>query len=134
MPRSSLSVVSRSFVAFLTLLAGLTTPVAAQDLLEAQRAATSAGLEYYFPTGVDFLPEIPTPEEFLGYPIGSYHTRHDRIGHGTREPCSSGGVPGPAHRGLSRTEIRPRWRTFPWSCTSDTESTATRHRPQRPPC
>ncbi len=36
--------------------------------------------DYYFPqnkTGFD--PNIPTPEEFLGYPIGSHYTRHDRI-------------------------------------------------------
>ncbi len=51
----------------------------AQQLLEAQRAATSAGLDYYFPAGVSFLPDVPTPEEFLGYPIGSFHTRHDLI-------------------------------------------------------
>ncbi len=50
-----------------------------QELLEAQRAATSAGLDYYFPEGVAFLPEVPSPEEFLGYPIGSFHTRHDQI-------------------------------------------------------
>ena len=50
-----------------------------QELLDAQRAATSAGLEYYFPSGVSFMDGIPSPEEFLGYAIGSYHTRHDRI-------------------------------------------------------
>lgn len=51
----------------------------AQELHQAQVNATSRGLEYYFPDGTDFLPDIPSPEAFLGYPIGSYHTRHDRI-------------------------------------------------------
>lgn len=34
---------------------------------------------YFFPVGVTFDPAIPTPEQFLGYPIGEWHTRHDRI-------------------------------------------------------
>jgi hypothetical protein len=34
---------------------------------------------YFFPTGVTFDPAIPTPEQFLGYSIGDWHTRHDRI-------------------------------------------------------
>ncbi|SKB67946.1 Zinc carboxypeptidase [Parapedobacter luteus] len=33
---------------------------------------------YYFPTA-QFDPSIPSPEAFLGYPIGSHYTRHDRI-------------------------------------------------------
>jgi len=33
---------------------------------------------YYFPKG-NFDPAIPSPEKFLGYPIGSHYTRHDRI-------------------------------------------------------
>ena len=61
------------------LLLGLPGPGEGQELLDAQRAAVSAGLDYYFPSGVAFAPGIPTPEEFLGYPIGSFHTRHDRI-------------------------------------------------------
>ncbi len=36
--------------------------------------------DYYFPnTGADLDPAIPTPEQFLGYPIGSHYTRHDRL-------------------------------------------------------
>lgn len=36
--------------------------------------------DYYFPQNKSgFDPNIPTPEEFLGYPIGSHYTRHDRI-------------------------------------------------------
>lgn len=35
--------------------------------------------DYFFPSGVAFDPAIPTPEQFLGYPIGNWHTRHDRI-------------------------------------------------------
>lgn len=34
---------------------------------------------YFFPSGITFDPAIPTPEQFLGYPIGEWHTRHDRI-------------------------------------------------------
>jgi Zinc carboxypeptidase len=33
---------------------------------------------YYFPKG-NFDSTIPSPEKFLGYPIGSHYTRHDRI-------------------------------------------------------
>jgi len=37
-------------------------------------------LAYYFPAEeLDFDEAVPSPEEFLGYPIGSHHTRHDRI-------------------------------------------------------
>lgn len=35
--------------------------------------------DYFFPEGTRFDPEIPSPEAFLGYPVGSFHTRHDRI-------------------------------------------------------
>jgi len=35
--------------------------------------------QYFFPSGVTFDPAIPTPEQFLGYPVGNWHTRHDRI-------------------------------------------------------
>lgn len=34
---------------------------------------------YFFPSGVSFDPAIPSPEQFLGYPVGDWHTRHDRI-------------------------------------------------------
>jgi len=33
--------------------------------------------EYYFPGKDSFDPDIPSPEEFLGYPVGSHHTRYD---------------------------------------------------------
>ncbi len=44
-------------------------------------AAVQAQTAYYFPTAQasEFDPAIPTPEEFLGYPIGSRYTRHDRL-------------------------------------------------------
>ena len=35
--------------------------------------------DYFFPDNVSFDPEIPSPEQFLGYGIGEWHTRHDRI-------------------------------------------------------
>ena len=35
--------------------------------------------DYFFPDGGKFNSVIPTPEQFLGYPIGSHHTRHDQV-------------------------------------------------------
>ena len=34
---------------------------------------------YFYPDAQNLDPSIPTPENFLGYPIGSQHTRHDKI-------------------------------------------------------
>ncbi|WP_269714962.1 M14 family zinc carboxypeptidase [Caulobacter sp. NIBR2454] len=36
---------------------------------------------YFFPqaAAADFDPSIPSPEAFLGYPIGSHYTRHDQV-------------------------------------------------------
>lgn len=34
---------------------------------------------YYFEEYKPFNKNIPSPEEFLGYPIGDYHTRHDLV-------------------------------------------------------
>ena len=39
----------------------------------------AAQSDYFFPAGETFDPGIPSPQEFLGYPIGDFHTRHDRI-------------------------------------------------------
>ncbi len=50
-------------------------------------AVSVAQTAYYFPD-VDpatLDPGIPTPEQFLGYPIGSHYTRHDRIADYLRE-------------------------------------------------
>jgi hypothetical protein len=41
--------------------------------------SASAQNNYFFPSGVSFDPAIPSPEQFLGYPVGDWHTRHDRI-------------------------------------------------------
>ncbi len=38
-----------------------------------------AQADYFYPQAGPFNSEIPTPEEFLGYPIGSHHTRQDQI-------------------------------------------------------
>lgn len=35
--------------------------------------------DYFYGDQGPFDDKIPSPEEFLGYPIGDYHTRHDRI-------------------------------------------------------
>ena len=40
---------------------------------------SEAQADYYYPTAKKLNKSIPTPEEFLGYPIGSHHTRHDKI-------------------------------------------------------
>ena len=37
------------------------------------------GIDYFFTEGQTFDPKIPTPEEFLGYPIGSRISEHSRI-------------------------------------------------------
>lgn len=38
-----------------------------------------AAQDYYYKSYAPFDSKIPSPEEFLGYPIGEYHTRHDRV-------------------------------------------------------
>jgi len=35
--------------------------------------------DYFYKKHAPFNTEIPSPEEFLGYPIGDQHTRHDQI-------------------------------------------------------
>ena len=35
--------------------------------------------DYFYPGAGNFNAAIPTPEKFLGYAIGSHHTRHDKI-------------------------------------------------------
>ncbi len=54
------------FLPLLSLLFLLTLPASAQQ-------------EYFFPGKSGFKSDIPTPEEFLGYGIGEFHTRHDRL-------------------------------------------------------
>jgi hypothetical protein len=56
------------FIAFLTI-----------GLLALLPQRSDAQNEYFFPPGVTFDQNIPSPEEFLGYPIGTFATRHDRI-------------------------------------------------------
>lgn len=40
---------------------------------------TAAQASYFYPTATSLNKNIPSPEAFLGYPIGSHHTRHDKI-------------------------------------------------------
>ena len=40
---------------------------------------TTAQNDYFYPKTGNFDPKIPSPEQFLGYPIGSHFTRHDMI-------------------------------------------------------
>jgi hypothetical protein len=35
--------------------------------------------QYFYPQTQNFNQNIPTPEKFLGYAIGSHHTRHDKV-------------------------------------------------------
>ncbi|MCD9028774.1 peptidase M14 [Luteimonas sp. BDR2-5] len=65
----------------------MSTPIRALPLLALLLCAVllpapvAAQTAYYFPDAAeaDFDPAIPTPEAFLGYPVGSHYTRHDRI-------------------------------------------------------
>jgi hypothetical protein len=41
--------------------------------------SASAQQQYFYPSSGNFDPRIPTPEQFLGYAIGTQHTRHDKI-------------------------------------------------------
>jgi len=39
----------------------------------------TAQADYFYPGAGNMNPAIPTPEKFLGYPIGGQHTRHDKL-------------------------------------------------------
>jgi hypothetical protein len=39
----------------------------------------AAQTEYFFPAGESFDASIPSPEDFLGYPIGTFVTRQDQV-------------------------------------------------------
>lgn len=54
----------------------ITWLVGALWLLATPAFAQSA---YFFPQGGEFDPSIPTPQQFLGYEIGSRYTRHDQL-------------------------------------------------------
>lgn len=42
-------------------------------------ASPTFAQDYFFKNKAPFNPDIPSPEQFLGYPIGEQHTRHDMI-------------------------------------------------------
>ncbi len=42
-------------------------------------AITNAQQNYFYPNSGSFNVQIPTPEQFLGYGIGTQHTRHDKL-------------------------------------------------------
>jgi hypothetical protein len=50
-------------------------------LLAAAVSATPAFAQssYYFPTAQQFDAKVPSPQQFLGYDIGSQYTRHDQL-------------------------------------------------------
>lgn len=41
--------------------------------------SVTAQSDYFFPEEAEFDERIPSPEEYLGYAIGTLHTRHDAI-------------------------------------------------------
>ncbi len=41
--------------------------------------SVTAQQDYFFPDKGPFSKKIPSPQEFLGYEIGEFHTRHDRL-------------------------------------------------------
>ncbi|MCU0449768.1 MAG: zinc carboxypeptidase [Bernardetiaceae bacterium] len=51
---------------FLALASGFGRPALAQA-------------DYFYPGAGRMNPAIPTPEQFLGYPLGSHHTRYDQV-------------------------------------------------------
>ena len=57
----------------------LTAALLALGLVASPPAAAQSS--YFFPAAqaADFDPAVPTPEQFLGYPIGSHYTRSDQI-------------------------------------------------------
>ncbi|CAN5638264.1 M14 family metallopeptidase [soil metagenome] len=64
-----------TYALMLTALAVVNTaPASAQTPLQGEPATA-----YFFPAGQQFDAVVPSPAEFLGYEIGSHHTRHDRI-------------------------------------------------------
>lgn len=36
-------------------------------------------LDYYLPEGVEYNPDIPTPEEVVGHQVGEWHITHDKL-------------------------------------------------------
>lgn len=41
--------------------------------------ATHAQADYFYPKSGAMNPDVPAPAQFLGYPVGSHHTRYDRM-------------------------------------------------------
>jgi len=42
-------------------------------------SSTLFGQDYYLKKFTPYQPEIPSPDAYPGYPVGSQHTRHDLI-------------------------------------------------------
>ena len=36
-------------------------------------------MEYYLPSDISYNPEIPTPQEVIGFVPGEWHVSHDRL-------------------------------------------------------
>ncbi|MDZ7771245.1 MAG: M14 family zinc carboxypeptidase [Balneolaceae bacterium] len=67
------------FLAMITIEKSLTIPALLLTLLLALPGIGNAQQDYYFDEETSFDPDIPSPQEFLGYEIGSHFTRYDRI-------------------------------------------------------
>jgi hypothetical protein len=52
----------------------IVTSLVAVGLLALVPRAMRAQTEYFFPASETFDEVIPSPQEFLGYPIGTFHT------------------------------------------------------------
>ncbi|APG58905.1 M14 family metallopeptidase [Christiangramia salexigens] len=49
------------------------------SLSATQAQKKDLSLDYYLPDGVSYNPDIPTPQEVLGYIPGEWHVSHDRL-------------------------------------------------------
>ena len=59
--------------------AALALALLASPAFADSRPSVQDPIGYYFAQGARFDPAIPSPQQFLGYPIGSRYTRHDRL-------------------------------------------------------
>lgn len=62
---------------YLSLLLGLL--VFSSPASKAQISSPDIELYYYLPSEVDLNPNIPTPESFFGFEVGTWHLRYDQI-------------------------------------------------------
>ena len=49
------------------------------NILAFQVLVAQNGIDYYFPEKIEFDPDIPKPEEFLGFQVGEKHVNHGKL-------------------------------------------------------